>query len=239
MPFEAYLTQNKTKPRIARALTGTISLTVHGGLIIAGLIYSFWHVDVLSPPTVTVTFLQATPPPPPPPPPKKKAATKTKAVVAKEVVQPRANQIVQPKVKEERQEKEEKDDGVEGGVEGGIAGGVAPPPPPAPKIDTGTPRMVAPGVAATQLLTNPATDPRYRPQIPEQFNRPGVKMFALIKICVSKEGNVSSAKIIKSMDPAIDPLLTAKVLTWNYRPITIDGNAVPFCYSLRYDHQVQ
>ena len=23
------------------------------------------------------------------------------------------------------------------------------------------------------------------------------------------------------------------------RPITIDGNAVPFCYSLRYDHQVQ
>jgi len=202
------------------------------------LIYSFWHVDVLSPPTVTVTFLQATPPPPPPPPPKKKAA-KTKTVVAKEVVQPRANQIVQPKVKEERQEKEEKDDGVEGGVEGGIAGGVAPPPPPAPKIDTGTPRMVAPGVAATQLLTNPATDPRYRPQIPEQFNRPGVKMFALIKICVSKEGNVSSAKIIKSMDPAIDPLLTAKVLTWNYRPITIDGNAVPFCYSLRYDHQVQ
>ena len=111
MPFEAYLSQNKTKPRIARALTGTISLTFHGGLIVAGLIYSFWHVDVLSPPTVTVTFLQATPPPPPPPPPKKKAATK-KAVVAKEVVQPRANQIVQPKVKEERQEKEEKDDGV-------------------------------------------------------------------------------------------------------------------------------
>ena len=26
MPFEAYLTQNKTKPRIARALTGTISI---------------------------------------------------------------------------------------------------------------------------------------------------------------------------------------------------------------------
>jgi hypothetical protein len=99
--------------------------------------------------------------------------------------------------------------------------------------------MVAPGVAATQLLTNPATDPRYRPQIPEQFSRPGVKLFALIKICVSKEGAVSSAKIVKSMDPAIDPLLTAKILTWSYRPITVDGNAVPFCYSLRYDHQVQ
>ena len=211
--FEAYVNQNKSKPRIARALTGSLSLTVHGGLIIAGLIYSFWHVDVLSPPTVTVTFLQATPPPPPPPPPKKKAASKAKTVATKEVVQPRANQIVQPKVKEEREEKEEKDDGVEGGVAGGIA--------------------------ATQLLTNPATDPRYRPQIPEQFSRPGVKLFALIKICVSKEGNVSSAKIVKSMDPAIDPLLTAKILTWRYRPITIDGNAVPFCYSLRYDHQVQ
>jgi len=33
--------------------------------------------------------------------------------------------------------------------------------------------------------------------------------------------------------------LVAKAQTWKYRPITIDGNAVPFCYSLRYDHQVQ
>jgi periplasmic protein TonB len=239
MAFEAYLAQNKSKPRIARAVTGTVAITVHGALIVAGIIYSFWHVEVLSPPTVMVTFLQAAPPPPPPPPPKRKAVTKSKPVTPKEVVQPRANQIVQPRVKEERVEKEEKDDGVEGGVEGGIAGGVAPAPPPPPKIDTGTPRMVSPGVASTQWLTDPGKDPKYRPIIPEQFNRPGVRMFALIKICVSREGDVASVKIVKSMDPAIDPLLTAKAMTWKYRPITIDGNAVPFCYSLRYDHQVQ
>jgi hypothetical protein len=141
--FEAYLTQNKTKPRIARALTGTISLIVHGGLIIAGLIYSFWHVDVLSPPTVTVTFLQATPPPPPASAPPRRRQRRRRLVVAKEVVQPRANQIVQPKVKEERQE--EKRRTTASRAESGRHRRRRGPPPPPPRSAIGTPHMVAPG----------------------------------------------------------------------------------------------
>jgi TonB family protein len=76
-------------------------------------------------------------------------------------------------------------------------------------------------------------------RIPEQLNRPGVRMFALIKICVSKEGNVVDVKIVKSMDPSVDPLLKATAMSWKYKPLTVDDHAVPFCYNLRYDHQVQ
>ena len=38
MPFEAFLAQGKTKPRKARWLTGSLSLTFHGGLVVAALI---------------------------------------------------------------------------------------------------------------------------------------------------------------------------------------------------------
>lgn len=238
MPFEAYLTQADSKPRKARWLTGALSLTVHGSLLVGALVYSFWHVDVLSPPSVTVTFLAATPPPPPPPPPKRKAA-QSKPKPTQEIVQPRTNQLVQPHAKEEPKP-DEQDDGVEGGVAGGVAGGVvgAPPPPPPKPVDT-APRMLSPGVGAMQIITDPVKDPRYRVPIPEQLNRPGVRMFALVKICVSKDGNVVDVKLVKSMDPTVDPALRATAMSWKYRPLLVDDHPVPFCYNLRYDHQVQ
>ena len=103
MAFEAYLTQDQARPTHRRRLTYTLSLLVHGALLAVGVVYSFWHVEELSPPTVRVTFLSAaTPPPPPPPPPagggapKKKAPVKPKTTVTPTVVQPR-NNIVQPR----------------------------------------------------------------------------------------------------------------------------------------------
>jgi protein TonB len=239
MPFEAYLAQGKSKPRKARWLTGTLSISIHGGLVIAALVYSFWHVDELSPPTVTVTFLTAAPPPPPPPPPKKKSAA-TKPKVTHELVQPTKTQLVQPKEKEEPKEEESKDDGVEGGVAGGVAGGTAGAiPVAAAKVESNEPRRISPAIGSQQLLTDPSKDPQYRVKIPEQLNRPGVKMFALINVCVSKEGNVTGVKFVKSMDPSVDPLLKQMVMSWRYKPLTVDDHPVPFCYNLRYDHQVR
>jgi TonB family protein len=58
----------------------------------------------------------------------------------------------------------------------------------------------------------------------------------MVKICVSPQGNVSDAKIIKSMDPAVDTLLVEKIKTWKYKPVSIDGHFVTFCYNLRYEH---
>jgi hypothetical protein len=99
--------------------------------------------------------------------------------------------------------------------------------------------MLSGTVGAGQMLTDPSKDPRHRVTLPPTLNRPGVRLWALIKICVSKEGNVTDVKLVKGMDPSADPLLREKAMNWKYRPYTIDGRPVPFCYSLRYDHQVQ
>src|SRR5215471_1235726 len=243
MPFEAFLTQGKAKPRKARWLTGSVSLCLHGGLLAAAVAYSFWHVDELSPPTVTVTFLAATPPPPPPPPPKRRSPDKPKPT--HEIVQPKPTALVQPKEEPKEEPKDDSaDDGEEGGVAGGVAGGVVggvsvPPAPPPPKPESTAPRMLAGNVGGMQILTDPMKDPRYRVVLPPAFNRAGIRLWALIKICVSKEGDVTDVKLVKGMDPSVDPLLREKAMSWKYRPYTIDGRSVPFCYSLRYDHQVQ
>jgi periplasmic protein TonB len=250
MPFEAFLTQNQTRPKRGRRITVGLSLALHAGLATWAVVYSFWHVDVLSPPTVTVTFLNnAPPPPPPPPPPKKKTTAQTKPVTVKDIVQPKANDIVQPK---KPVEETKEDDGEEGGEEGGVAGGVvggviggvapaAPPaaPPPPPKPQDLAPKFLAPNIASQQLLTDPRKDPRYRVALPPALATAGMRLWAMLKVCVSEEGNVSDVKIVKSMDATADSLLQAKIMTWRYKPVSIDGHAVRFCYNFRYEHVPQ
>jgi protein TonB len=252
MPFEAFLTQSKTRPSRARRLMIAGSLVLHGGLVIAAAVYSFWQVDVLSPPSVTVTFLTNAPPaPPPPPPPKKKTTAQTKPVTPKDIVQPKPNEILQPKTKPTEEPKE--DDGEEGGEEGGVAGGVVggiaggvalgPSPqaakPPPPKPEDAAPKFLPPNIAGQQLLTDPRKDPRYRVALPPALGSAGMRLWAMLKVCVSEEGDVSDVKIIKSMDATADSLLQAKIKTWRYKPINIDGHAVRFCYNFRYEHLPQ
>jgi protein TonB len=253
MPFEAFLTQHHIRPKKGRRVMVALSLVLHGGLVIAAVVYSFWNVDVLSPPTVTVTFLNNSPPsPPPPPPPKKKTAAQTKPVTPRELVQPKANEIVQPKAAKPVEEAKE-DDGEEGGEEGGVAGGVvggvaggvavaappAPARPPPPKAEEIAPKFLPPNIAGQQLLTDPRTDPRYRVALPPALGNAGMRLWAMLKVCVSEEGDVSDVKIIKSMDATADSLLQAKIKTWRYKPINIDGHAVRFCYNFRYEHLPQ
>jgi periplasmic protein TonB len=254
MPFEAFLSQDQNRPRRGRQVTVALSLVLHAGLATAAIVYSFWHVDVLSPPTVTVTFLNnSPPPPPPPPPPKKRTAAQTKPVVVKDIVQPKPNEIVQPKAKPVEEPKEE--DGEEGGEEGGVAGGVvggvaggvavaaappaARPPPPPPKPEEIAPKFLPPNIAGQQLLTDPRKDAQYRVALPPALATAGMRLWAMLKVCVSEEGNVFDVKVIKSMDVTADSLLQAKIKTWRYKPVSIDGHAVRFCYNFRYEHVPQ
>jgi hypothetical protein len=50
---------------------------------------------------------------------------------------------------------------------------------------------------------------------------------------------VQDVKVIKSMDASADSLLQAKIMTWKYKPMSIDGHAVRFCYNFRYEHVPQ
>src|SRR5438309_9742139 len=103
MSFEAFLHQGQGVPVGWRRLTYTVSIGLHVVLLTAGVVRSFWHVEELTPPVVKVTFLAANTPPPPPPPPKRKS-NPTKVVVKHDIVQPKPNQIIQPKVEEEKPE---------------------------------------------------------------------------------------------------------------------------------------
>jgi protein TonB len=232
--FEHFLTQEKAKPKKWIRITIFGSIALHAVLLVAGAVYSFWHVDEISPPSVTVTFLSVAAAPPPPPPAAKKKTNIVKPRVPVEVVQPRPNQIVQPKDKPPP-EPEDDDDGVEGGVEGGVKGGVVGGTGNAP---VEAPKMLPPNIAKGNLLIDPGSD-QYRPKLPPALNRQGTRLFAMVKVCVKKDGLVDSVQLVKGADPLVDPEISAKVRTWRYRPYAIDGRPVPFCFMMRLDLSAQ
>src|SRR5262245_35036116 len=68
--FDAFRAQSEPPPRAGRKrLWYVVSIAFHGALIGAGIVYSFWHIEELSPPLLKVTFMSAAPPPPPAAPP--------------------------------------------------------------------------------------------------------------------------------------------------------------------------
>jgi protein TonB len=236
MAFESFLTQDKAKPKKWRRVTYTLSLAMHGALLIAGTIYSFWHVEEISPPSVTVTFLAAAPPPPPPPPPPKKKKTEVKPKVPTEIVQPKPNQIYQPK--EKPPEPEEEDDGVEGGVEGGVVGGVVGGTVGADLGNTG-PVMVAPNVGTGQRKCDMQNDPQYKPGLPPALNRAGMVVWGLFKVCVTAQGAVDKVSMIKPADPLVNDTWMAKLKSCPYKPYSVNGRAVPFCHPVRLEVRSQ
>ena len=116
--FDRYV--QGTKPSWKRRAVLTVSLALHGIAAVVLVVYSFVHVEEITPPALSLTFFCAPPPPPPPPPPAKKH-TEVKHIEKKIVTPTTVPQLVQPKQEEE---KKDEDDGEEGGVEGGVAGGV-------------------------------------------------------------------------------------------------------------------
>lgn len=235
MAFEAVLAS--ARPTTAgrwRRVTVAVSIAVHAVALAIGVAYSFWTIEDLPMPAVAVTLVGGAPPPPPPPPAKRHSTGKTKPHIEKPhtLVQPKEHQEA-PKEKP-KDEEDAKDDGQEGGVKGGVAGGVvggvvgAPPP-----KDTG-PKMVSPLIARQQLLIDPNAD-AYKVTLPPPLARTGMRFSAVVRVCVSTQGTVSEVKVLRGADPAIDPQIPTVLGRWRYRPYMIDGQPVPFCYTIRYD----
>src|SRR3954463_2487889 len=68
--FDRYV--QGTKPSWKRRALLTGSLALHGIALVVLVVYSFIHVEEITPPVLSLTFFSAPPPPPPPPPPAKK-----------------------------------------------------------------------------------------------------------------------------------------------------------------------
>jgi len=234
MAFEAVLAPDAASPRRWRRVTVIVSVAVHVAALAVGVAYSFWYVDELPLPAVSVTLAGAPPPPPPP------AGRRSSGKVRPKIVTPKP-ELVQPKEHakpaEEKPAPDEKDDphgqegGEKGGVQGGVQGGVvgAPVPP--------TPKMLGAKVAHLQLLINPDVDP-YKVQLPpalERLTRAGAQVSAVVRVCVSAHGDVTDVKVLRGADPAIDPQIPVVLRRWRYRPYQVDGRPEAFCYNFRYE----
>ncbi len=58
------------------------------------------------------------------------------------------------------------------------------------------------------------------------------------KLCLSKDGNVSSVSLIKSSGfSAYDDKIRREMNSWRYRPYTVNGTAVPVCTSITFIYQ--
>lgn len=262
MAFETFRAQAETRRRDGqqrrrRRITYGVSLAVHGALLAVGVVYSFWHVEELSPPRIKVTFLSAAPPPPPPPPPaggggaaRKKPQVKTKTVATKtpELVQPREVKTEPKPEPEEKPTPEPGEKGEPGGVAGGVAGGT-------PGGTVGGTLGGKPGgtVGGTLGGTGTAAPAKFlpphmgagqkasgdEPPFPALLRRPGVVYRVLAKICVGTDGTVEKVTIMKGADSLLDQGVVSTVKTWRYRPLMANATAVPFCYPATFEFKTQ
>ena len=247
MAFEAILQQEQAKPKRWRRATLIVSLAVHVVALSAALVHSVWQVEEMPMPSLQVTLTAAVPPPPPPPPPAARKAS-GESQPKKHSVEPKPQELQVPKEVPKEQPKPEAQvegavdngepngqvGGQVGGVQGGVVGGVlgAPPPPPAPK-PTG-PKIVSASVGRGQLLIDPNSE-RYRVKLPLALARTGDTYTAMLKLCVSAEGGVTSVQVLKGAGAALDGQFPSVMGRWRYRPLLVDGVATPFCYLLRYE----
>lgn len=240
--FEALLAKEERRPKLRKQLMLTVSLALHGVLLVVGIVHSFWTVEELAPPSLAVTLHLGAPPPPPPPPAARKASASSKPKA--KATDARPDRIVAPKEvskdipKEEPKKEEEEDKGQQGGVEGGVVGGVVGGTlgaVPTAKVEVKeVPKMLTPQVGRQQLLIDPERD-EYKVKVPPALRQQDMRFAAILKICVNAQGTVTSVQVLRGADPTIDGQFPIVMSRWRYKPYTIDGRPVPFCYPLRYE----
>ena len=222
--FDRYV--QGTKPSWKRRAVLTVSLALHGIAAIVLVIYSFVHVEEITPPALSLTFFSAPPPPPPPPPPA--AHKKVEHKIEKKIVTPTTvPQLVQPKQEEE---KPDEDAGEEGGVEGGVAGGVAGGTVGGVVGGTGAPPPKAKNVPPHTL--EQAKLSGEMPHLPDivKIQRKGTgEATAMVKICIDQSGRVNQVSIIQGI-PGADNDIMSTVRTWKYKP-----QPIPICSMVKFE----
>jgi outer membrane biosynthesis protein TonB len=227
MAFETFLTGDKHKPKRSRRLMYALSLGVHGLLLAVGVAGSYASVEELVPTNKTLVTFGQLPVPPPPPAGKKGNANKTKI---KKPTKVRPNEIVAPadKVQPEKPDPDDGNDPV--GTKDGITGSTG--------IGPGTaiedsPRTLPPNVAKGNLAIDPQAT-QHRAKLPGYVHG---SVWALMKVCVDRNGDVIDVKILKGVDGNVDASFVSAIRTWRYTPYKVDGRPVPFCTNVRYEVQ--
>jgi periplasmic protein TonB len=250
-----------TPGRRTRRIMYAVSAIVHGSAVMAAIAYSFWHVEELTPPRVTVTFMSvAAPPPPPPPPPplgggpaaKRHVKTPTSVVPptikVPEVVQPRPPDLEpkhvdpEPKVATSNKIAEDVPPGQKvfpgappgAGVPDGVKGGLS------GGVVGGAGTLPAPSAPLASKFLPPQMGAQQKvsgadPDFPAALRTAGSRYQVKAKVCVGISGTVDSVVVLKHANPTLDGNVVSMVKTWRFRPLMANGNPLPFCYFANFD----
>lgn len=124
--FDRYLADQQ--PNWKRRWLSIASIFLHGAVGAAVIGYTFFHVEEIAPPALSLTFFNSAPPPPPPPPPPAGGSSSPQQPKTKKIeIKPDVSKLVQPtevKPVEEKPKETPTEDSNEKGEEGGEKGGV-------------------------------------------------------------------------------------------------------------------
>jgi TonB family protein len=95
----------------------------------------------------------------------------------------------------------------------------APAPPPPPPVDSAADTAVTPPLVASRTI------PPWRPWSAVDARR---EHTGILELVIDEKGDVTSASIIKSIQPEYDQTLLKSAPTWKFKPATKDGVAVRY-----------
>lgn len=224
--FDRYV--SGSRPSWSRRAVLIASLVLHGGLGLALLLMSFFHVVEIAPPPLSIVFVSA----PPPPPPGGEHATKAAATHprphphplatrAPSMVQPVAPPPVDDAPGDDSGDAPDDGNGIGGGPGGpgngpGVPGGTGITSMPQPK-----PINVPPHKLDEQRLFG--SDPHLPSMlIRERRGEHGLTFIA--RMCVDQSGNVSQVSVLQSL-PGADADIIGTLRRWRYKP-----QPIPVCF---------
>jgi hypothetical protein len=232
-----------------RSAAMVVSVLAHVGAA-AGLVgWSFWHIERLKTKPVEITQLSLAPPPPalgrPDAPEKPKVAkAKPKPVIDKALSQPTD---VKPKDAPPPEDPDEgggedtkgQPTGVEGGdpnappsVEPPGTGTAEPPPPVAPKI-IDIKAMEAQRISGNAHISLP-------PNVLMTMKNAGQeRAMAVVRLCLDASGVPTSVQTVKKTGfSEADAKIEREIRGWRYRPLVVDGRAMPVCAAVQFVYLV-
>ena len=233
---DRYLEALSHRPRARRVGTIVLAIAAHVGVVAAIIVAGFWRVDELPvPPHANlIVLIAATPAAPAAPIIARGSPRGTTTRVAKHepLTQPNSDPAPTPpssSTDEPLGDPNGKPDGDPHGVPDGDPNG---PPNGVPHGNPQLPQLIAPTVGAAQRIGGDL--PRYS----DRARGAGIEGTVAVKICVSPQGGVSSTTLLRGL-PLLDESVLNTIRGWRYKPFTVGGQAMPFCYVANFEFHLQ
>lgn len=104
-----------------------------------------------------------------------------------------------------------------------------PPKPWAPPELSGAEPVLIPPNAGRFLLHPLKATHTDKPDVP--------KATAVVKLCVSRTGEIERTDFVEPFSAAVDEPLAAFLKTWKHKPYLVGGQPKAFCYAMRFSYE--